>query len=179
MFKSSLCRGSQIFQKSRSPFSILSGEMKQVLYWGPAVLKWPVNVTVIGCFLLDACELIHIFVSKGKEEWLKMLGTVVQNLVIQHLGFVHPWFYTPPILILYFSICFCYVFAWMSLNWRLPCCGMWCNVAWYICTTFWWEPAWLHYQAIWPDNRGTGSLWSSGTCLPLCDTILQKIQSLL
>jgi hypothetical protein len=40
--------------------------MNQVLYREPTVLEGPVNLTIIWLFLLDACELVHIFVCKEK-----------------------------------------------------------------------------------------------------------------
>jgi len=41
--------------------------MKQVLYWRPLSLVWPMNLTVIWHFLLGACELIYIFICKEKN----------------------------------------------------------------------------------------------------------------
>lgn len=43
------------------------GDRKQVAYLGPWILKWPVNLTVIWCFLPGACELMHIFVFKERN----------------------------------------------------------------------------------------------------------------
>lgn len=66
----SYCSGSQIFQKPRSHLQIFSChkvDMKQIPHWGVTVLEWAVNLTVIGCFLLNACELIHSIVSEEKD----------------------------------------------------------------------------------------------------------------
>jgi len=59
--------------------------MKQVPYWGPIFWKSYVNPTHIWYCLLGACELIHIFMCNEKHSLivLKMLGTTIQNLVIQ------------------------------------------------------------------------------------------------
>lgn len=40
--------------------------------------------------------MVHIFVCKGKnsKSMLRIVGTTIQNLVVQvtrHLGFLHPW----------------------------------------------------------------------------------------
>ena len=50
-----------------SKFSCHKSDTKQVPHWGLTVLESPVNLTVIGCFLLGACELIHIFVCEEKD----------------------------------------------------------------------------------------------------------------
>jgi hypothetical protein len=42
--------------------------MKQIPCWGPTIREWTVDITVIWCFLLGACELMHIFACKGKAE---------------------------------------------------------------------------------------------------------------
>lgn len=42
--------------------------MEQVSYWGPTVLEWPVNVSVIWRFLLDACEPFTHFCMRGWRE---------------------------------------------------------------------------------------------------------------
>jgi hypothetical protein len=41
--------------------------MKQVSYWGPTLMQWPVTLTVIWRFLLGACELTHIFACKERK----------------------------------------------------------------------------------------------------------------
>ena len=41
--------------------------MQQVLHPGLTILEWAVNLTVIGCFLFGACELIQIFVCEEKH----------------------------------------------------------------------------------------------------------------
>jgi hypothetical protein len=53
-----------------------------------------VNVAVIWCFLLRACELIHIFICEEENTIImqKILGATVQNLVARATGcpvFVH------------------------------------------------------------------------------------------
>ena len=40
--------------------------MKQVPWWGPTILKWPLNLGLIWCFLFGVCEPIHVLVCKGK-----------------------------------------------------------------------------------------------------------------
>jgi hypothetical protein len=52
-------RGPPIFQKYR-------GHTKQVPYRARVVLEWPVKLTVICRFLLQACELMRIFVYQAK-----------------------------------------------------------------------------------------------------------------
>ena len=42
-------------------------DVKQVPYWGPSILEWRVNLSVIWRFLSGACELIHISVCKEKN----------------------------------------------------------------------------------------------------------------
>jgi len=41
--------------------------MKTFPYWEPTVVKLSVNFVVICCFLLGACELIHVFVRKERN----------------------------------------------------------------------------------------------------------------
>ena len=40
--------------------------MYPVLYRGTTVLQWPMNLTDVWTFVLDACELIHVFVCEAK-----------------------------------------------------------------------------------------------------------------
>lgn len=42
-------------------------DLKQGQNWRPTVLEWPVTLTGIWCFLHSTCEMIHIFVHKGKN----------------------------------------------------------------------------------------------------------------
>lgn len=57
------------------------GDMKQVLYWGVAVLDWPANLTLIWCFLLGEYELIHLYVRvKTAVIILKMLTATIEKL---------------------------------------------------------------------------------------------------
>jgi hypothetical protein len=69
------------------------GNMRQVPCWGPIILKWPAHHTIIWCFLLCACELMHVFLCKGGKcnNCAKNIGC--QNVVVQvlrHLEFVRP-----------------------------------------------------------------------------------------
>lgn len=57
------------------------GDMKQVLYWGVTVLEWSVNLTLVWCSLLGACELIHLFViRKPAVIILNMLTATIEKL---------------------------------------------------------------------------------------------------
>jgi hypothetical protein len=42
-------------------------DMEQVPYWGPIILEWLVNHTVVWYFLHDALEVILNFECKGKK----------------------------------------------------------------------------------------------------------------
>ena len=42
-------------------------DMIEVRYWGPTVLRWPVNFTVTWHFMQGACEQIYVFVCKEKK----------------------------------------------------------------------------------------------------------------
>jgi len=61
--------------------------MKQVPYWGPIFWNRCVNPTLIWYCLLGACELINIFMCNERHSLFvpKILGTIIQNLVIQDL----------------------------------------------------------------------------------------------
>jgi len=71
--------------------------MKQILYQGPTVLEWLVNLTVIGRSLRSACEPIHVFLcgGEGGEDYNyteNVLSPTLQNLVDQVTicqGFMH------------------------------------------------------------------------------------------
>jgi hypothetical protein len=64
------------------------GDMKQDPYCGPTAVQWPVSLAVIWRFLLGACEMVHIFVLKGKpviivlKIWGKNKNSVAMNLCI-------------------------------------------------------------------------------------------------
>ena len=64
LFNKRIChRGSKIFQKCRiHPQSF----RHQFPYWGPTILGWPVNLSVIWCFLCIAYKLISTSVCKKK-----------------------------------------------------------------------------------------------------------------
>jgi hypothetical protein len=85
-----------IFQKSRSQLQVF-GVIRvtwQVPYQGLTVLDWPVNLTVIWCFLPSACELIYLLVCEGIK-W----NNYAENSKFHHkkfscLEFVHSWHLT-------------------------------------------------------------------------------------
>lgn len=66
----SLDPGSTNFQKVWKLPAYSMGQkndLKQRQNWKPTVLEWPVTLTGIWCFLHSICEMIHIFVHKGKN----------------------------------------------------------------------------------------------------------------
>ena len=62
-------QGSKSFLKigKPTPNSGQMGGMNHVPNWGPTILEWPVNFTVIWCFVLSACELMRISIWRGKN----------------------------------------------------------------------------------------------------------------
>lgn len=70
--------------------------MKEVVYFDPTALAWPVNLTVIWHYILDACELMHILLCRGKIAviMLKIVGATIHSFVAgmtRHLWFVCLW----------------------------------------------------------------------------------------
>jgi hypothetical protein len=50
--------------EATSKFQVPEDWHVEVSYWRPTILGWPVDFTVIWCFLLSVCELIHISICK-------------------------------------------------------------------------------------------------------------------
>lgn len=75
-----------------------TNDMKKVLYWGPTILKWPVNFTVIRGYLAQSMWIDTLLRAseKKKQGWWKYC-TSPYNIELssspgtQHI--VHPWIY--------------------------------------------------------------------------------------
>ena len=87
-----------------------TNDMKKVLYWGPTILKWPVNFTVIRGYLAQSMwidTLLHA--SEKKTSVLKILHITIQYLTVQvtrHQAYCTPlniyYLYSKMFLLYYF-----------------------------------------------------------------------------
>ena len=68
-YRRNLPSGIQIYSKNlgvTSKFQ-MPEDWYVVSYWRPTILVWHVGFTVIWCFLLSVCAVIHIFICKEKN----------------------------------------------------------------------------------------------------------------